>query len=203
MRIIAGHARGRRLKVPVKGTRPTSDRVRESLFSSLDSRLRASGHAWAGQRVADLYAGSGALGLEAMSRGADSVVFVEKSANACAVVRGNCGVVGVDPRSCRGMSVEAWVESAPSTDGGFTLVFLDPPYTVARSAVESILRKLVGRLAPGALIVVERARGETLEFPEPLECIDERTLGETTLWYGHYSSEAGLDPRNGTEVECA
>lgn len=201
MRVIAGQARGRRLKVPSTGTRPTSDRVRESLFSSLESRLRASSQLWRDQRVVDLFAGSGALGLEAMSRGAHSVVFVEKSASACTVIRENCAVVGVDPHTCLSTSVEKWLANPQSHDDDFTLAFLDPPYSMARNKVEDVLVRLCARLAPAALVVVERARGDVLTFPTPIECIDERSFGETTLWYGRYSGGLGSGPHDGTEVE--
>lgn len=188
MRIIAGSARGRKLRVPESGTRPTSDRVRESMFSTLDAKLTASGTGWSKQHVLDLFAGSGALGLEAMSRGAHDVVFVDKSATVSSVLRENCRTVGVDPRSCRTKSVRAWLTHDNAHDNAesspFTMVFVDPPYAFPTDELIEILALLENLLAPNALVVVERASSDSCPLSPGLEFLDERTYGDTTLWYG-------------------
>ena len=165
-RIVAGLARGRRLAVPPTGTRPTSDRAREGLFSSLGDLD--------GARFLDLYAGSGAVGLEALSRGASYVLLVEKDPRAAAVLRRNVEVVGLPGAEVRAASVSAVGET------GFDVVFADPPYTAAVD-----LEWLVARAIPGGVVVVERSsRDAPLEWPPGVEPLRERRYGEGTLWYG-------------------
>ncbi|MDR1798475.1 MAG: RsmD family RNA methyltransferase, partial [Bifidobacteriaceae bacterium] len=131
-RIIAGSARGREVKVPPRGTRPTSARVREALFSLLEARLGGPG-GWEGLAVLDLYAGSGALGLEAASRGAARVVLVDSSRAAAGVAQANAGALGLaGVVSVLAVKVEAVAAGAslPGLDQSFDVVFLDPPYAL-------------------------------------------------------------------------
>lgn len=178
-RIIAGAFGGRRLETPKgDGTRPTSDRVRESLFASLRSLLGGFGEL----AVLDLYAGSGALGLEALSRGASSAVLVESDAKAAAVITRNVKELGVPARVQRS-SVERYLESA--TDGPFDLAFCDPPYAVTGTVITEHLAALRRLLALGSVVVVERSsRTPDVVWPDGFEAIRHKAYGETTLWYG-------------------
>lgn len=182
-RIIAGSARGRRLRVP-KGdsTRPTTDRVRESLFATVEHRLGGLVDA----HVLDLFAGSGALGLEAASRGATRVVLVERDRAAAAVAKANVGVVGRAGVEVVVASVAAYLAGPVPASGPFDLVLADPPYAVAGAEVTGLLATLgTGWLQPDALVVVERsARSEPLTWPEGLVPVRQARYGETTLWYG-------------------
>ena len=184
-RIIAGVARGRRLSVPSSGTRPTSDRVRESLFSALDSALLADGAGWAQVDVLDLFAGTGALGLEALSRGARSAVLVERSRPAGRVLAANVDVV-----ACPGAQVvlrDARQLAAVPASTPATLVLVDPPYDWASAAIRGLLEELraAGWIADGAVVVVERAAKDA-ESPLPVGWEEDRrrTYGDTALWYG-------------------
>lgn len=182
-RVIAGAAGGRRLAAPPgKGTRPTSDRAREGLFSAVWARLGDLD----GARVADLYAGSGAVGLEALSRGAGHVLLVESDARSARTIRENAAALGLPGAHVLAGKVERVLAAAP--DGGpYDLVFLDPPYAVADATVTAHLEALHGRgwLTPGALVVVERAtRGAPLEWPAGYDPGRARRYGEATLWYG-------------------
>ncbi|RJO74948.1 16S rRNA (guanine(966)-N(2))-methyltransferase RsmD [Nocardia panacis] len=177
-RIVAGAAGGRRLRVPPAGTRPTSDRVREALFSAIDARLDLTDI-----RVLDLYAGSGALGLEALSRGARGALLVESDRRAAAVVRGNIAELGLPGAELRVGAVTSVLESG-SVAGGFDLVFSDPPYELDTAEVEGDLRLLRGRgwLAPGALVVVERSiRSPEIVWPEGYSALKARKYGETRI----------------------
>ena len=190
-RIIAGAARGRRLAVPDAGTRPTSDRVRESLFSTLDSQWHADGVTWAEVTVLDLYAGSGALGLEALSRGARSAVLVEKSRAAARVLAANVAVVG-----CTGAQV--LVRDVTSLAGtpapqAATLVLADPPYSVPAVDVSDLLAALAsaGWVGPDAVVVVERpARDHDCPLPSSWPEPRRRPYGDTVLWYGRSAADA-------------
>jgi 16S rRNA (guanine966-N2)-methyltransferase len=182
-RIISGSARGRRLGVPPgTSTRPTSDRAREGLFSTVESLIRS----FAGARVLDLYAGSGAVGLEALSRGADHALLVESDAGAARTIRDNVtktGLVGAEIRAGRAERLVAG--GAPSSP--YDVVFLDPPYDVADDAVRVVISELLdgGWLAERALVVVERAsRDAPWSWPAGLEGDRSRRYGEATLWYG-------------------
>src|SRR4051812_33437881 len=162
-RIISGVAGGRRLKVPRTGVRPTGDRAREALFNSLTALLDLRGAA-----VLDLYAGSGALGLEALSRGAASVVFVENGHGVLPVLKENVAAVGLPGGRVVAGSVPTVVGGAPPAQ--FDLVLADPPYVVPDEEVVAVLRSLAdgGWLAAGAVVVVERSsRGESFEWPTP------------------------------------
>jgi len=190
-RVIAGKAGGRRLRVPPgQGTRPTSDRAREGLFASLVSEfgdLRR-------LRVLDLYAGSGALGLEALSRGASSVLLVESDPRAAAVIKANIDVVDLPSAAVVTDRVERLLGRPP--DGGpYHLAFADPPYAVTGEAVTRVLT-LLGRgwLADGALVVVERAtRSGPLDWPPGYVAGKSRRYGEATFWYGWYGDGAEAD----------
>lgn len=148
-RIIAGTARGRRIDVPPAGTRPTSDRAREGLFSSLQVRF-----GFQDARVLDLFAGSGALGLEAASRGAAEVVLVENDPRAVAVIRANASVVGHPEIHVAEMTAAAYLATAPRDH--FDMVLADPPYDLPGREIRELLDALVPALTDGAAVVVER-----------------------------------------------
>jgi len=191
-RIIAGSARGRRLVVPVKGTRPTSDRVRESLFSTLTSALLAAGTHWSAVRVLDLYAGSGALGLEAASRGAAGVLLVEKGRLALDAIRANVAAVGLPQVRLLPIGVELLPQREPPA--AFDLVLADPPYDLASERLAALLEDLAERawIAPGARIVVERAAQDAASpLPTAWEQFDQRRYGDTALWYGRSTPTTG------------
>ncbi|OPC80957.1 16S rRNA (guanine(966)-N(2))-methyltransferase RsmD [Embleya scabrispora] len=182
-RVIAGAARGRRLGTPPgENTRPTSDRAREGLFSTLQS-LRGTLH---GARVLDLFAGSGAVGLEALSRGAAHALLVESDAGAAGVVRENIRLVGLPGAELRPARVEKTVGVRCPAEP-YDVVFLDPPYAVTDGEVGALLDTLAehGWLAADALIAVERAtRGGPFAWPADFDEIRSRRYGEGTLWYG-------------------
>jgi 16S rRNA (guanine966-N2)-methyltransferase len=183
-RIIAGSAGGRRLQVPAgRDTRPTSDRVREALFSRLDHE------GWLdGARVLDLYAGSGALGLEAASRGAAEVVLVESARVAAATIRRNASALGLGGVRVAEAKVERWLDRPAEVV--FDVVLADPPYPVTDDVVDGVLRLLTehGWLADQALVVVERAsRRRAPQWPPPLEPVGDRAYGETRLWFAERS----------------
>ncbi|MDI1290330.1 MAG: 16S rRNA (guanine(966)-N(2))-methyltransferase RsmD [bacterium] len=185
-RIIAGTARGRRLAVPATGTRPTTDRVREALFSSLDSELAASGRTWSQIRVLDLFAGTGALGLESLSRGAASAILVEKSRASAGVLAANAAAVGA--AGAQVVIRDAWqVASLPVVDSGADLCFVDPPYEWPADDVRELLASLLtaGWLARDAIIVVERdSKDRKAPIPETWPEPRRRPYGDTVLWYG-------------------
>ena len=179
-RLIAGVAGGRRLKVPPSGVRPTGDRAREGLFNSVGTLLDLDGAA-----VLDLYAGSGALGLEALSRGAGTVVLVENGPRVLPVLRANVAAVGLPGARVVAGSVPTVVTGAPPAR--FDLVLADPPYAVPAEEVRGVLTALVAGewLAPGAVVVVERSsRDEPFAWPTPLTPIRDRRYGEALLRYG-------------------
>lgn len=174
MRVIAGTAGGRRLVVP-KGdrTRPTADRVRESLFSSLQPRLP-------GARVLDLFAGSGALAIEALSRGAAHATLVERARPALAAIRTNLDTAGVADRAT---IVAAELPGALArVEGPFDLVLLDPPYTLARHVLADVLDALPDLCAPDAAIRLEQAtRAGAPPWPDTLLPGRARRYGDTTI----------------------
>ncbi|KGN31844.1 methyltransferase [Knoellia sinensis KCTC 19936] len=177
-RIIAGTAGGRELRTPQgRGTRPTSDRVREALFSSLEAR-----DALSGARVMDLYAGSGALGLESASRGAAEVTLVESDRQAASVIRDNVARLGLRATVLAVTVTSALAGAARPLD----LVFLDPPYDLSEEALAGDLEALVSRgwLAEDALVVVERSkRSAEPRWPAGLQPEKVKKYGETVLWY--------------------
>jgi 16S rRNA (guanine966-N2)-methyltransferase len=182
-RIVAGTAGGRTLRVPRSGTRPTSERVREALFSRLE-HLDAVDDA----RVLDLYAGSGALGLEAASRGARDVVLVEASREAAEVCRANARTLGLAGRvRVAAERVERWLAHG---EEGFDLVLADPPYDVRDDDLAGVLAGVAGVVAPHAVVVVERStRSPEPAWPQAVEGrpglvrTDERRYGETRVWF--------------------
>ncbi|MFI2101839.1 16S rRNA (guanine(966)-N(2))-methyltransferase RsmD [Isoptericola sp. NPDC019693] len=184
-RIVAGRFGGRSLQVPPKGTRPTSDRVREAIFSRLDHL-----DVLDGARVLDLYAGSGALGLEAASRGAAEVVLVDANRRAADVARRNVATLGLQ-REVRVLADSAErFASSPSAGAagspGFDVVFLDPPYDLAEEALATVLAHLAapGVLAAGAVVVVERStRSPEPDWPAGLEAFARKDYGETAVHY--------------------
>lgn len=182
-RVIAGTAGGRRLAVPPgNGTRPTSDRAREALFSTWES-LRGT---LRGARALDLYAGSGAVGLEALSRGAAHVLMVEADPRAARTVRANTASLGLPGAEVRAARAERTVEGPPSGEP-YDIVFLDPPYDVPDAELGEILLTLAANhwLAGSALVTVERAtRGGVFDWPRGFEDVRSRRYGEATLWYG-------------------
>jgi 16S rRNA (guanine966-N2)-methyltransferase len=182
-RIIGGEAGGRRIKAPTgKGTRPTSDRVREALFSAVDADL-GSLH---GLRFLDVYAGSGAVGLEARSRGAGVVTLVEQDRRTADVIRDNVRSLGFGQVEVVVSSAARFVERPPRAP--YDVVFLDPPYAVPVDEVVEVLRTMqeLDWLTTDALVVVERSsRGPDLTWPEGYTPSRRRKYGETTLWYGH------------------
>jgi 16S rRNA (guanine966-N2)-methyltransferase len=186
-RIIAGVARGLRLAVPAAGTRPTSDRVRESLFGALESA-----DAITGARVLDLYAGSGALGLEALSRGAASADLVELSKGAAAIVRRNAQTVSTAakrPATVHHGAVLSYLQRSQST---FDLVFSDPPYDIDDDAMTADLVALAPRLSADALVVIERAKRSTPPdlASAGLELVRDKLYGDTALWWAQPAAES-------------
>jgi 16S rRNA (guanine966-N2)-methyltransferase len=198
--VIAGEAGGRRLGVPDgRNTRPTSDRAREGLFSTISSIAGP----LAGLRVMDLYAGSGAVGIEALSRGAAHVLLVESAAPALRVIRANIEAVGLAGAEVAADRVErllgrpptAEPEAVPSAEPRavstaerrYDVVFADPPYALPAAEVTRVLELLTkyGWLAPAALVVIERAtRDGDLTWPLGYQPDRARRYGEATFWYG-------------------
>ena len=205
-RVIAGEAGGRRLAVPAgRDTRPTSDRAREGLFATITSIAGP----LAGARVLDLYAGSGAVGLEALSRGAGHVLLVESGARAARVIRENIDALGLAGAEVIADRVERVLARGPGSAGGrYDVVFADPPYALPDRGVSAMLSLLAGGagaaglaargggaglaawsggawLAPGALVIVERAsRSGPVRWPEGYAPDRARRYGEATFWYG-------------------
>lgn len=185
--MIAGEAGGRRLAVPDgRNTRPTSDRAREGLFGTIVSLTGSLD----GARVLDLYAGSGAVGLEALSRGAQHVLLVESGGRAARVIRGNIEAIALPGAEVAADRVERLLARGPGREGpgreGYDVVFADPPYALADDAVSAMLQALGehGWLAPGALVVVERAtRSGPVRWPAGFTPDRTRRYGEATFWY--------------------
>lgn len=194
-RIIGGRCRGQRIRVPSRGTRPTSDRVREALCSSVEAWLVRNDRTWSDLHVLDLYAGSGAVGLEAASRGAARVTLVESDARAFAILEHNCATLRAsldDDAMIRPLRGDA--RRCPA-DTPADLVFLDPPYSVPDSDVRDVLTSLVlgGNLADGALVVVERSAQSASPWPASWEPLSDRTYGDTRLWYGRHVGDRDAD----------
>jgi 16S rRNA (guanine966-N2)-methyltransferase len=173
MRIIAGSAKGRRLIGPQgQRTRPFTDRAKEALFSSLGADVVEA-------RVLDLYAGSGSLGLEALSRGAASATFVEQDRTALAALQKNIAAVGRGGTVIAG-DVARFLGGAPGT---FDVAFVDPPYAESAATVDAVLEALAACLAPGAVVVVHRRHGtEAPMAPEGTHLADRRRYGDAELW---------------------
>jgi 16S rRNA (guanine966-N2)-methyltransferase len=172
MRVIAGRWRGRRLTAPAgAATRPTSDRTREALFSILGERV-------ANARVLDLFAGSGALGIEALSRGAAEATFVDSAPAAIRAVRANLAAVGARAE-VRRSDARRFLGGASAAARQYDLVFLDPPYRLAGDLGGALTAALPAVLAPGAAVIAESDRRAPLELGLPL--VDERRYGDTLI----------------------
>jgi 16S rRNA (guanine966-N2)-methyltransferase len=185
-RIVAGTLGGRRLTVPAGDrTRPTSDRVREALFSTLDSLVDLTG-----ARVADLYAGSGAVGLEALSRGASYALLVEADPRVARILRENIRTLGTATAAGVVTGKVGQVLAAGNPAAPYDVVFADPPYAVPDEEITAMLAALAGGgwLAADAVVVVERSsRSGPVEWVAGLTADRSRRYGETTLWYGRRS----------------
>lgn len=186
-RIIAGIAKGRRLGVPKDGTRPTADAVRESIFSALTAR-------WSDLddvSVLDLFAGTGAFGLEALSRGAATAVFVESDRQAIRQLQANVTVVGLDGAQVIGRTVQSVLAAPAPPTAPFDLVFADPPYADAPEVLPAVRTALTvpGWLADDALVVLEHAVRQRLTdgWPAGFDPWPSRTYGQTAVevarWY--------------------
>jgi len=190
-RIISGSARGRTLKVPTKGTRPTSDRVRESMFSALQSRLFVDGLDWEDICVLDLYAGSGALGLEALSRGAREVWLVEANSAAASVIAANIETLGIEGAHLLCADATVVARTRPPGAAPAQIVLADPPYELGAAVLKSLVTDLgsAGWLAADAHVVIERPASDLdSPFPEGWES-QVRRMGDTVLWYGRAGGE--------------
>lgn len=202
-RVIAGVAGGNPLtSVPGTATRPTTDRVKEALFSRLEAFDVVDD-----ARVLDLYAGSGSLGVESASRGAATVELVEFDARASEVCQRNADMVnqvlGGKAVSVHRARVEAFLERA-AEDVRWDLVFLDPPYPLDEPALNAVLSKLAPHLDEGAVVVVERsARTPEPEWPETMECFAEKKYGETRLWFAEPSGDLEADLEAELDAEAA
>lgn len=176
-RVIAGEAGGRRLVVPPGGrVRPTADRVKESVFSALGTRVGSA-------RVLDLYAGTGALAVEALSRGAALAVVVERDREALAAIAANLEATGMATRVqvVRG-DVTTVLAGPPPAGGPFDLILADPPYDLADEALTQVLDLLrAGWLAPGGMVVIERPAGAAR--PRGWVSTWERCYGDTLVWF--------------------
>lgn len=181
-RIVGGELGGRRLQVPPgRSTRPTSERAREGLFNTLAALMDLKGVAFA-----DLYSGSGAVGLEAASRGAGRVLLVEADQRAAQIIRRNSSALGTDVARLIALPAERVAAEAP-TEGPYDVVFADPPYRESDEQVAELLRALVdnGWLTLRAVVVVERdRRSKEPNWPQGIETLKSRGYGEATLWYG-------------------
>jgi 16S rRNA (guanine966-N2)-methyltransferase len=192
-RIVAGAAGGTPLaNVSGSLTRPTTDRVKEALFSRMDAF-----NVLGGARVLDLYAGSGALGVESASRGAETVDLVEFDAKASAVCQRNAdlinGVLGRKAVTVHRSKVESFLDRTAG-DAKWDVAFLDPPYPLDEHALASVLKKLAPHLNDAAVVVVERSsRASEPVWPEGLERFAEKKYGETRLWYAEPSGDQDVD----------
>jgi 16S rRNA (guanine966-N2)-methyltransferase len=185
-RIIGGVAKGRVLRTPPgDATRPTADRVREALFSSLESAFGT----LHGLSFLDVYAGSGAVGLEAASRGASRVTAVERDRTVSALIAANARTLGLEQVEVVTGSAAALGERGPRP--AFDVAFLDPPYDVPNETLSATLAGLAatGWLADEATVVVERSRrGPPWTWPAGFQAVRERRYGDTILWYGRWES---------------
>jgi 16S rRNA (guanine966-N2)-methyltransferase len=182
-RIVAGSLGGRRIAVPPGGTRPTAQRVREAMFSAIESRLNL-----ADARVLDCYAGSGALGIEALSRGARYALFVESDRRNAVVLARNLRQLGLAPARAAVRTSTVETLAAHRSDEPYDLLLADPPYALSDAALSQVLAGLSGNgwITPGGLIVVERpARSGTKPtWPDGVEEIASKRYGDTAVCYG-------------------
>ncbi len=183
MRIIAGVAKGRTLSSVAGATRPTSDRAREGLFSSLLSEFGD----FLGLNFLDLFAGSGAIGLEALSRGASIVHAVEKDESACKTIRNNEELIGKTPGDFHlySMSAQRFLEMPTTT--AYHIIYIDPPYDYSNKELDACLVQLLagGFIREDAVIAVERAaKADALVWPQGYEVLRERKYGQAVIYYG-------------------
>lgn len=178
-RIIAGDFGGRRIAVPATGTRPTTDRVREALFSKLEAA-----NSLKGAHVLDLFAGSGALGLEAMSRKAAAVTFVESATQAARTIEANVMELGLGTRAR--VVKERALQYLKRTNESYSLVFIDPPYDIARGDLAAVLVALGDKLDADANVIVEFARRALMpEWPATIAPVSSKDYGDTVLHFAH------------------
>ena len=188
-RIIAGQAKGQRIEVPTRGTRPTSDRVREACFSAIESWMNAHSLTWQEVQFIDLFGGSGAVGLEAASRGATAVTIVEKNAATSRVIASNAKRLGLHV-SVATADAATWSPTHAHALVSTWIIYIDPPYDWEDLAMRTLIGKLSGFPEfEGALLVIERG----IRSPSPLSELPpgvlgdswDRTYGDTRIWYGH------------------
>jgi 16S rRNA (guanine966-N2)-methyltransferase len=191
MRIVAGRHRGRRLLVPPgEKVRPTSDRAREALFNILShGEMAAEDIAFVGAAVLDAFAGTGALGLEALSRGAAEAAFIEQDREALATLRQNIAALG---EGSRARIVTGDATRPPRAPSAYALAFLDPPYRSGLAAAALTALDTAGWLTPDALAVVELAAREHLAPPAGFNLLDERVYGATRLLFLRRESELAI-----------
>lgn len=171
-RIIAGKYKGQRIEVPQHGVRPTTDRVREAIFSALAARLDS----WEDQVVLDIFAGSGGLGIEALSRGAVAATFLEKDRRNAEVISANLKKVGAAGR----VVVGAADQFAPTEQ--YSLVFLDPPFAIDDQYLISLLTNLASAVRPGGLVLVERGKQHKFSWPAGYSQLLERGYGDSLIF---------------------
>jgi 16S rRNA (guanine966-N2)-methyltransferase len=193
MRIVAGRFRGRPLAAPEGAyTRPTSDRVREAVFNILEHGI--AGFSFAGVRVLDLFAGTGALGLEALSRGAAFCLFVEEDAAARGLIRRNIETLGLTGTT-KVFRRDASNLGPAGNRGGFGLVFLDPPYEQSGLAQRALVSAAQGGwLAPGAIAVVEDSRRAAMALPPDFAALEQRIWGDTQVLFSRFSARERTAP---------
>jgi 16S rRNA (guanine966-N2)-methyltransferase len=185
MRIIAGELKGRALKVPTSVTRPTSSRVREALFSSITHQVGD----YSELNVLDLFAGSGALGFEALSRGAHRATFIESDRKACDCIQSNAEHLNVQTATI--IQADAVHTVATKGSAQFDLVFIDPPYALSDDEVREVLEQLAVNmwLAIDAMVIVERSGKSKVDWPNFFTPLNNKTYGDTSIWYGQYSPD--------------
>ncbi len=197
-RIIAGNLRGRAIKVPDAVTRPTTSRVREAVLSSVQ-------HAVSGfddLRVLDLYAGSGAFGIEAMSRGAHEAVFVEKDRKAADVIKSNLAELKIARATVTAQDVSVFL-GTPTGVGAFDVVFSDAPYDVEDSAIDAQLTHLVthGFLNDGAVVLIERGKNSAITWPAEFSDHKSRRYGDTLVEIARYDRAIETDSPESSDTE--
>jgi len=190
MRIVAGAAKGRRLNVPAAGVRPTPDRVREALFSSLARQV-------VDAVMLDLFAGSGAVGLEALSRGAKRVTLIENDPKTAAVLRANVDAVGLEGAHVLTSPAERFLQQPAKA--AYTVAFLDPPFHVPTDTLDSHIAALTSHLADGATVIVERGSKQDPPtfgsgFTEPIK----KRYGSVTLYRAVWQPDASVHPDSET-----
>jgi len=192
VRIVGGSLRGRRLRVPDRGVRPTSEKTREAIFDILGPRLVQ------GARVLDLFAGTGAMGIEALSRGAERADFVDGRKSVARTLSANLRVVGLESRARVHVADLNHPALPPELEGTWGLIFLDPPYDGDAGSlwVEALAR--ASSIEPSGCLVYERRKGTAAPEPAALALATERTYGDTTVAFYRAGVPPGEAPRGGT-----